>query len=55
MALVYRRKIGDRALASRVEYAIKRLSKAEKELLVAVGPSRRHLLRKLALARHAGT
>ena len=53
LALVYRRKIGDRALASRVEYAIKRLRKAEKGAIVAMRPSRRQLLRTLEIGRSA--
>jgi putative endonuclease len=51
LALVYQRKIGDRSLASRVEYALKQLNKAEKEALIAARPSRRRLLRTLDLAR----
>lgn len=41
LELVYRVAIGDRAAAQRVEYALKRLSKAEKEAVVVAQPKRR--------------
>jgi putative endonuclease len=50
LILVYQRRIGDRALASRVEHAVKRLNKADKEALVAVGPSRRRLLQTMEIS-----
>jgi putative endonuclease len=53
LALVYRRRIGDRALASRVEHAVKRLRKAKKEAIAAVGPSRDRLLRTLMIDHRA--
>jgi putative endonuclease len=49
LELVYRRKLGDRSLASRVEHGLKRLVKAEKEALVLASPSRKRLLRWLEL------
>lgn len=53
--VVYRCKIGSRSLASRVEYALKQLSKAKKEALVGARPSRRRLLAWLEFdARTAG-
>lgn len=45
LQLVYRVAIGDRAAAQRVEYALKRLSKAEKEAVVLAQPKRRRWLR----------
>lgn len=39
--LVYRVALGDRAAAQRVEYALKQLTKAEKETVVAAQPKRR--------------
>lgn len=52
LELVYRVAIGDRAAAQRVEHALKRLSKAEKEAVVAAQPKRRRWLR-LARPREA--
>jgi len=49
LELVYRRKLGERSLALRVEHALKRLDKAKKEALVLASPSRRQLLRRLEL------
>jgi len=49
LELVYRRKLGDRSLALRVEHGVKQLGKREKEALVAASPSRRRLLRWLEL------
>lgn len=45
LELVYRVAIGDRAAAQRVEYAMKQLSKAEKEAVVVAQPKRRRWLR----------
>lgn len=44
LAVVYRRKLGDRSLALSVERRLKLLSKAEKEAIVRAAPSRRRLL-----------
>jgi putative endonuclease len=44
LVLVYRRKVGDRSSALKIERRLKRLSKAEKEALVRTAPSRRRLL-----------
>jgi putative endonuclease len=49
LALVYAITLGDRSLASRVEYAIKQLSKAEKEALVQEQPDAPQLLGRLEL------
>jgi len=49
LALVYRRKLGERGLALSVERGLKRRTKAEKEALVDSAPSRRKLLRILAI------
>lgn len=49
LTVVYERKLGSRALASRVEYALKRIRKAEKESIVRSTPSRARLLRKLGI------
>jgi predicted GIY-YIG superfamily endonuclease len=49
LQLVFRRRIGDRGLAMRAEHGVKRLSRVEKEALIAVDPDRRKLLRMLAL------
>ena len=54
LELVYRRKLGDRSLASRVEHGLKRLAKTEKEALVRASPSRRRLLLWLDLEGRAG-
>lgn len=53
LELVYRRKLGDRSLALRVEHGLKQLVKAEKEALVLASPSRKRLLRWLELDAHA--
>lgn len=45
LRLVYRRRIGERALAQRVEAHLKRFTKAEKERLVRAAPSSRRLIR----------
>lgn len=47
LEIVYRRKVGDRSSALRIERALKRLTKAEKEGLVRSAPSRARLLRML--------
>ena len=47
--LVYRRRIGDRAMALKAEHRIKRLSRAEKDRLIAAKPDKRRLLKLLAL------
>lgn len=47
--LTYQARIGSRALALKVEAGIKRLSKREKEELVAAKPKREELLRILAI------
>ncbi len=48
--LSYRRKIGDHALALRVEHGVKRLSKERKEGIVRTAPDTPQLLTMLALA-----
>ncbi len=48
--LAYRRKIGDHALALRVERGVKRLSKEHKEGIVRAAPETPQLLTILALA-----
>lgn len=45
LLIVFRRELGDRSLAQRVERRLKSLTKSEKELLVAAQPSRRRLMR----------
>jgi putative endonuclease len=47
LTVVYRRKVGDRSLALRIERRLKGLTKAEKESLVRTAPSCRRLLRML--------
>ncbi|MFN0007354.1 MAG: GIY-YIG nuclease family protein [Planctomycetota bacterium] len=54
LALVYRRAVGDRSLALRVEHGLKRLAKAEKEALVRASPSRSRLLGRLGLTGSRG-
>ena len=46
--LEYRRRIGERALALKVEHGVKRLSKTEKERLVQTNPGTRRLLKMTA-------
>ncbi|MCY2959966.1 MAG: GIY-YIG nuclease family protein [Planctomycetota bacterium] len=48
LALVYRVAIGDRALAQRVEHALKALAKADKEAVIVAQPKRRYWLRVCA-------
>jgi putative endonuclease len=45
LTLVYRRRVGERGLALRVEHGLKRLTKREKEALVRAAPTRARLLR----------
>ncbi len=47
LELVYRSEVGERGLALRVEHQLKRMSKREKEEVVARSPSRGALLRQL--------
>ena len=47
--LVYSCELGNRSLASRVEYRVKRLAKPEKERVVLASFDRKHLLRFLGL------
>lgn len=49
LAVVYRRKLGDRGLALRVEWRLKRQRRAEKESIVSGRLSRRALLRRLGV------
>jgi len=50
LALVYRRLIGDRALALRAERRIKRLARERKEQIVRANPRTARLLRMLGVA-----
>lgn len=54
LELVYRRRLGDRSLALRVEHGLKRLEKEEKEALVLALPSRKRLLRWLDIEARDG-
>ena len=47
LEIVYRRKIGDRGLALRVEWRLKRRPRADKQAIVSGRLSRRALLRRL--------
>ncbi len=49
VGIVYSHSIGSRSLASKVEYAVKRLTKVEKERLVREAFSREQLLDLLAI------
>jgi putative endonuclease len=49
LAIVYQRKVGDRGLALRVEWRLKRRPRAEKEAIVSARPTRRALLRRLGV------
>lgn len=51
LQLVYSVAVGDRSLASKAEWRVKRLSKAAKEALVRQAPDTDALLAQLALAR----
>ena len=48
--VVYRRRLGARGLALRVEWRLKRKSRADKEAIVAGRPSRRALLLRLGVS-----
>jgi putative endonuclease len=50
LEIVYRRKLGDRGLALRVEWRLKRRPRAEKQSIIAGGLSRRALLRRLGVS-----
>ena len=50
LEIVYRRRLGDRGLALRVEWRLKRRPRADKQAIVAGRPSRRALLRWLGLS-----
>lgn len=50
LTVVYQRRLGSRALALRVEHALKRVRKPEKESIVRSAPSRARLLRILDVA-----
>ena len=54
LRLAYRRPVGSRALALKVEHGIKRLSKLEKEQLVEANPDTPGLLEMLAIRPAAG-
>ena len=49
LEVVYRRKLGDRSLALRVEWRLKQRARDEKESIVAGRLSRRALLRRLGV------
>ena len=49
LEIVYRRRLGGRGLALRVEARLKRRPRADKEAIVAARPSRRALLRRLGV------
>ncbi len=51
LTIVYRVVLGDRSRAQRVEYALKALTKVEKETVVVQQPSRRHWSRTAARPR----
>jgi putative endonuclease len=50
LEIVYRRKLGQRALALSVEWRLKRRSRADKQAIVAGRPSRRALLKWLGVS-----
>ena len=50
LELVFRRRIGERGLALRVESRIKRRPRSEKQAIVYARPTKRALLRRLGLA-----
>ncbi len=50
LEIVYRRKLGDRGLALRVEWRLKRRPRAEKQAIVGERLSRRALLRRLGVS-----
>jgi putative endonuclease len=47
LRIVFRRRLGDRSLAQRVEARLKKLTRADKERLVQTAPSRQRLIRML--------
>ena len=49
LELVYRAEVGDRGLAQGLEHRIKRLAKADKELLVLSAPSADELMARFGL------
>jgi putative endonuclease len=49
LEIVYRRRLGERSLALRVEWRLKRRPRAVKEAIVAGRPTRRALLRSLGV------
>ncbi|HEV8112350.1 MAG TPA: GIY-YIG nuclease family protein [Planctomycetota bacterium] len=53
MTVVFRRRLGDRSLALRMERRLKRMKKTEKEALVRAKPSLRRLLAMLERSRTA--
>ena len=50
LEIVYRRKLGDRRLALRVEWRLKRRRRADKQAIVSGRLSRRALLRRLGVS-----
>jgi len=50
LEIVYRRRLGERGLALRVEWRLKRRSRADKQAIVSDRPSRRALLRSLGVS-----
>jgi putative endonuclease len=50
LEIVYRRKFGERGLALRVEWRLKRLPRSGKQAIISAGPSARGLLRRLGLS-----
>jgi putative endonuclease len=50
LEIVYRRRLGDRGLALRVEWRLKRRPRAEKQSIVSGRLSRRALLRRLGVS-----
>lgn len=50
LELVYRLKVGERGLALQLEHRLKRCTRPEKEAIVARAPSKRTLVRRLAVA-----
>jgi putative endonuclease len=53
LVVLYRRRVGDRGLALRIERRIKRLTRIEKQALVREAPSRRALMRALEASARA--
>ncbi len=49
LELVFRRRMGERGLALRVEHRLKRRTKDEKEAIVRSAPSKRQLLSRLGI------